>query len=177
MSIRADTCPYKSWRISQINITCKSLSLQLLTKLRPNSCWDIGRCWNFVVFEVEAVALSVSPFRWDVNKCHVLDEQAYVFALIAVTVTGMSVALQEDGSNSDAGEKFSSEYLHKKAYSECIQKFQHHIQPKYFVLRIGENFTDIFVSWHLRLTGMNLIWCFLVVLSLHGPEERCVQWL
>jgi hypothetical protein len=72
---------------------------------------------------------------------HGVDEQANVFALVAMTVTGMSIAVQEDDSNSHTGEKFSYEYLHRKAYSECIRKFQHHIQPKYFVLRIGANFT------------------------------------
>jgi len=98
------------------------------------------------VFEVEACASSVSPFRPEVNMGHSLDGQTYVFALVSLTVTGMSIAVQENDSNGDAGEKFSSEYLHKKPYSECIRKFQHHIQPKYFVLHIGENFTDIFVS-------------------------------
>jgi hypothetical protein len=32
MSIGTDTCSYRSWRISQINNTCKSLILKLLKK-------------------------------------------------------------------------------------------------------------------------------------------------
>jgi len=92
------------------------------------------------VFEVEKIASSVPPFRPKLIMDHGLDEQAYVFALEAVAVTGMSVAVQEDDSNSDAGEKFSSEYLQRKAYSECIRKFQHHIQPKYFCSKHRRNF-------------------------------------
>jgi len=88
--------------------------------------------FDAVVFDVEAIASSVSPFRPKLIMGHGLDEQAHVFALEAVAVTGMSVAVQKDDSNSDAGEKSSSEYLQRKAYSERIQKFQHHIQPKFF---------------------------------------------
>ena len=55
------------------------------------------------MFEVEAIPSSVSPFRPEANTCHGPDKQAYVFVLVAVTVTGMSVAVQKDDSNSDAG--------------------------------------------------------------------------
>jgi len=74
---------------------------------------------------------------------HGLDKQAHAFALEAVAVTGMSVAVQRDDSNSDAGEKFSSEYLQKKAY---FGNFSTISNRSTFVLRIGENFTGMFVS-------------------------------